>query len=99
MSVLLVAIAVGLVVAFAASQISSRTVSGSLGLCLAGQFAALLVRLIGLLGVAVLVHFRWPEDLLAALAAAAVVILTGLVLDVRSLRRILRVPAEERVRA
>lgn len=99
MSAVIAAFVLALVVAATASVLARMTVRGSLGTCLAGQMCALLLRLGGLAGIAILLHLRWPQDLLAGLAAAAVVMIGGLALDARHLLRTLRAPTEERVRA
>lgn len=100
MSALLAAVLVALAVAGGASLVSRISArGGGLGSCLAGQIMALLIRAAGLVGIAFLVHLRWPGDLLIALSVAAVVVLAGLALDVRHLLRTVRTPTEERVRA
>jgi len=100
MSALLVALLLALAVAGGASLVARRSArSGGLGACLAGQLVALLLRAAGLAGIAVLLHLRWPEALLGALVAAALVVLAGLALDARHILRILRPPSEDRVRA
>lgn len=100
MSALLAATLTALAVAGGASLVTRRMMrGGGLGACLAGQIAALLVRAAGLVGIAFLIHLRWPDDLLTGLSAASVVVLAGLVLDVRHLLSTVRVPTEERVRA
>lgn len=99
MSAVAIALALALAIAATASLLARMTVRGSLGACLAGQMCALLLRLAGLAGLAVLLHLLWPGDLLAGLAGAAVVMIGGLALDARHLLRTLRAPTEERVRA
>jgi hypothetical protein len=99
MSPVIAAVLLALAVAAVASLLARLGVRGSLGACLAGQMCALALRLGGLAGIAVLLHLRWPADLLAGLAAAAAVMIGGLALDARHLLRTLRVPTEERVRA
>jgi hypothetical protein len=99
MSAVIAALVIALAVAAAASLLARMTVRGSLGACLAGQMCALLLRMGGLAGIAVLLHLRWPQDLLSGLAGAAVVMIGGLALDARHLLRTLRAPTEERVRA
>jgi hypothetical protein len=99
MSALVAGIVLALAVAAAASLLARMTVRGALGVCLAGQMCAMLVRLAGLGGIALLVHLRWPQDLIVGLAGAALVLIGGLALDARHLLRTLRTPTEERVRA
>lgn len=99
MSAVIAALVLALAIAAAASLLARMTVRGALGVCLAGQMCAMLVRLAGLGGIAVLLHVRWPQDLLVGLAGAAVVLIGGLALDARHLLRTLRTPTEERVRA
>jgi hypothetical protein len=99
MTALLASVLVALAVAGGAGLVSRISARGGLGSCLAGQIMALLIRAAGLVGIAFLVHLRWPGDLLGALSVAAVVVLVGLALDVRHLLRTVRTPSEERVRA
>lgn len=88
-----------LAAAAVAGTIAVRTARGSMIACLAGQLAALSVRVLALLGIAVLLRLRWPDDLIPGLSIAAVVVLGGLVLDATRLIRIVRAPAKECVRA
>lgn len=99
MSAAIAAVVLALAIAVAASLLARMTVRSGLGICLAGQMGAMFLRLAGLGGVAVLLHLRWPQDLLVGLAGAAIVLIGGLALDARHLLRTLRTPTEERVRA
>lgn len=99
MSALLAAVLIAVVVVAAAGLVARLAARGSLALCLAGQIGALTLRMCGLLAIALLLHLRWPGDLLLGLAGAAVVLLAGLALDARHLLRTVRAPSEERVRA
>ena len=99
MTAVVAALVLALAVAVAASLLARMTVRGALGLCLAGQMGAMLIRLGGLGAIALTLHLLWPQGLLAGLSGAAVVLLGGLALDARHLLRTLRAPTEERVRA
>lgn len=96
---LLAALLLSLAVAAGSAWIAGATVRGSLGTCLVGQLGAMLLRFAGLAGIILLLHLRWPAELLLGLSIAAVVVLGGLALDARRLLRTVRAPNEERVRA
>lgn len=100
MSALLVGAGIGLLAAVLAGLVSRLAARrGGIGMLLAGQLGALLLRLAGLGAAAVAVHRLYPEGLLFGLGGAALVVLAGLALDVRHLLRTVRTPSEDRLRA